>query len=102
MAKTTVWQTDAEQLRSSLYLLHIDDLQLLVHTPWNKPVVRARFRRRDVRYSLRVTDLDIEQRYLPMGRGAFPVGECLATVSLAEPYKGVCYKLVAAVILPGA
>jgi hypothetical protein len=47
-----------------------------------------------------VTDPTVEGQYLAGEDGEFHVGECYATVSLGEPFKGHCYKLVAAIITP--
>ena len=48
-----------------------------------------------------VTDPVIEERYIQMKRGDYPVEgyRPFLTVSISEPFEGFCYKLIAAVIL---
>lgn len=97
---------DTAQLHCSLFLLHVDDLALCVSVPKNvfgglEPRVQAGFSWRGKDYRLRVTDPAIEATYLLRPDGTYPIGECYATVSLGMPYHGFCYKLVAAIMLPG-
>jgi hypothetical protein len=97
--------TDAQQLDSSLFLLHIDNLNLRVFAPGeafgnSKRRVQAQFWYNGVQYWLWVTDPLIERKYLARENGDYTIGECFLTVSLGEPYEGFCYKLVATVITP--
>ena len=96
---------NAEQLGSSLYLVHLRDLMLSVFAPGSafgnpKRRVQAKFTYRAASYALWVTDPVVERRYLAGRDGQFRIGECYATVSLGEPFEGYCYKLVAAIITP--
>ena len=43
-----------------------------------------------------------ERHYLAQPDGEHRLGECFLTVSLGEPYKDACHKLVAAIIEPPA
>ncbi len=100
-----VVESDANHLDSSLYLLHLDKLSLTVFAPGEafgdpKRRVQADFKHRGVRYQLWVTDPIVERGHLAKADGEYDIGECFVTVSLGEPYKGNCYKLVAAVITP--
>jgi hypothetical protein len=71
-----------------------------------KPQLRACFRWRGARYSLAVTDVELERRMrdLPNGLHPFraaglpPTSRIYLLISLGEPLEGVCYKLVAGVI----
>ena len=49
-------------------------------------------------YALWVTDPIIERRYLARPDGDFELGECFLTISLGEPFKEHCHKLVAAIL----
>ncbi|MGO9312156.1 MAG: dual OB domain-containing protein [Syntrophobacteraceae bacterium] len=51
-------------------------------------------------YRLAVTDPVIENRYMQMDIGRYPVedSETYLTVSVSEPFDGFCYKLAAAII----
>lgn len=96
---------DAQSLANSLFLLYIEKLSLRVFAPGEafgdpKRRVQADFCYNGVNYWLRVTDPLIERQYLAGEDGDYAVGECFITVSLGEPYKGFCYKLVATIITP--
>lgn len=98
-----VAEEDACRMTESLYLLRLDSVTLRVHVP--APGIdeftrraQAEFTYRGVEYRLRVTDPAIEEAYLMRDDGAYPLGRCLITVSLGEPFRGHCYKLVAAVM----
>lgn len=98
-------EPDARRLKSSLYLLHVSKARLAVLAPGEafgdpKRRIQADFKYRGVRYQLWVTDPVVERKYLMKDDGEYEIGECFLTVSLGEPYKGDCYKLVAAVITP--
>ena len=64
--------------------------------------VQAGFVHHGVNYRLWVTDPLVERRYLAGPDGAYRLGQCFSTISLGEPHEGYCYKLVAALITPGA
>ena len=100
-----VSERDANELEDSLYLLHVEDLKIRVFAPgaaFDNPKrrVQADFEHRGVHYQLWVTDPVVERKYLAKDDGDYEIGECFLTVSLGEPHKGDCYKLVAAVITP--
>lgn len=68
---------------------------------------RASFRLKNQRYNLLVTDPLLEQQlaHLPYGSHQLGAARVLAnerlffTISLGEPFNGVCFKLVAAAII---
>jgi hypothetical protein len=96
-----------QELHTSLYLLRVDDLTLHVSAPRarfgdSKRRVQASFTHRGVGYRFWVTDFAVEDTYLAGPDGDFPIGQCFATVSLAEPYEDYCYKLMAALMIPGS
>lgn len=82
-------------LRSSLRLIRLDGLHLRVHP---NARVQARFEHAGTPYHLWVTDPIYEARYQSAGPGSYEIGECYATVSLAEPFEGATYKIVAAIM----
>lgn len=93
----------AATLESSLKLVRVDTMQLSVFSPGEafgnpKRRVQARFRFARNSYALWVTDPIIERAYLSREDGDYPLGDSYLTISLGEPYKDYCYKLVAAVI----
>ena len=93
----------AAEETSSLKLVHVDRLLLRVFAPGEafdnaKRRVQASFRFAGDQYALWVTDPRIETTYLAKEDGYYQLGECYLTISLGEPYKEHCYKLVAAVI----
>jgi hypothetical protein len=90
-------------VQSSLRLLYTDRLTLSVFKPGEafgnpKRRVQARFSHAGAQYHLWVTDPAYERAYLVRPDGDYQIGESFLTVSLGEPHKGACYKLVAAVI----
>lgn len=95
----------AESLDNSLRLIRVNRLELFVFQPGKafdnpKRRVQGRFRYKGSDYRLWVTDSDYERQYLQRPNGVYPIGECYLTVSLAEPYEGNSYKLIAAIIKP--
>ena len=94
----------AQKLKSSLVLIHVDQVVLRVFQPGaafgdSKRRVQAQFEHLGEPYWLFVTDPGIEKTYKAQGEGDYDIGECCLTISIGEPYKGNCYKLVAAIIL---
>ena len=94
---------EATNETSSLKLIHVDKLRLRVYAPGaafgdSKRRVQGQFRFGNNYYALRITDPDIERAYLKCEDGNYNLGECYLTISLGEPYKSYCYKLIAAVM----
>lgn len=92
----------AKKLKSSLVLIHVKALRLRVFRPGadfgsNKVRVQGQFKHRGEDYWLWVTD-PVERTYKAKGEGEYAIGECCLTISIGEPYKGNCYKLIAAII----
>ena len=50
-------------------------------------------------YKLWVTDPRFERAYLARPNGTYDISECYLTISLGEPYRDACSKLIAAIIL---
>lgn len=97
----------AQAIRSSLKLIHVHGVELYVFRTGGafgnpKRRVQARFRFSGADYWLWVTDPAIEKEYLARGEGSYRLSQCYLTISLAEPYNGNCYKLVAALIQKGS
>lgn len=89
----------------SLYLIRPESLVIDVVEEFDiycrgRRRVRAAFTFNDQRYRLAVTDPPVERRYLAGPNGTRQVDESLLCVSLAEPFHGYAYKLVASVITP--
>ncbi len=94
---------EAVSLPDSLRLIRVDSLQLIVFRPGeafgnNKRRVQGRFSHAGNEYALWVTDPGFERRYLAKLDGSYGVGECYMTISLGEPYREACYKLIATII----
>ena len=97
---------DAETLDSSLVLIRVLALQLRVFVPGaafgeHKRHVQARFDHAGVTYRLRVTDPEVERRFLAEPDGDYRLGSSYLTISISEPFQGHVYKLVAAIIEAG-
>jgi hypothetical protein len=65
-----------------------------------KREVRASFSYLGTFYDLRVSDPTYESHYLGKPDGDYVVASAYLTISLAEPFHGYCYKVVAAIIEP--
>ena len=92
-----------DSVSGSLRLIHVDGLDLKVFNPGeafgnSKRRVQGRFTHAGEEYKLRVTDPTAESAFLAKQDGTYEIGECYLTISLGEPFKGSCYKLIAAVI----
>ncbi len=88
---------------SSLKLIHVNTLRLHIFAPSaafgnSEQRVQGRFEFAGEQYALWVTDPHIERRYLAKDDGEYELEECYLTISLGEPFKGYCYKLIAAVL----
>jgi len=93
----------AERLRSSLRLIHIEGFRIQVFCPGAafgnpKRRVQGQFTYDGSRYHLWITDPLYESRYLALPDGHHEIGESCLCVSLGEPHESYSYKLVAAVI----
>ncbi len=93
----------AEKLRSSLRLIHVNALTIEVSRPGAafgnpKRRVQGQFVHEGVQHWLWVTDPVYERRYLAQPDGRHELSEPCLTISLGEPYDGFCYKLIAAII----
>ena len=94
----------AGSVTASLLLLQVDRIRLVVCTPRehfgdNERRVKGQFQHAHQRYALWITDPGLERTYLAKPNGTYAIGECCLTISLGEPYKDACYKLIAAIIL---
>ena len=93
----------AETLSSSLRLIQLEQLTLWVFAPGeafgnSKRRLQGSFSHAGQRYALWVTDPAYERKYLKKLNGTYELGPCHLTISLGEPYKGFCHKLIAAII----
>ena len=93
----------ASQFTHSLRLVRLSEMVISVvpraYYGTSKRRVQARFQFNGQDYWLWVTDPDYEREYLKKEDGDYKIDkECYVTVSLGEPFKGHCYKLVAAII----
>jgi hypothetical protein len=99
-----VSETRAKTLSNSLILLELHNFVLRVanENSWNRTQrkVRAKFTCGGAQYILAVTDPIIEDKYLAARDGEYAVNKARVCVSLGGAFKGVCYKLVAAIITP--
>lgn len=96
---------DADALDSSLALIYVPWVELNVFAPGeafgnSKRRVQARFSYQGTEYRLWVTDPDYEREYLALPNGRHELEEAFLTVSLGEPFRDHCNKLVAAIIEP--
>ena len=93
----------AKSLDSSLRLIHVERVHLFVFRPGKefgnpKRRVQGRFSYAGQEYAFWVTDPVYERKYLSEPDDEYEIGESFLTISLGEPFKGDCYKLVATVI----
>lgn len=97
--------SSATHLRTSLRLLYVDRLYLttIIETSFtggSRHRLQGRFFYCSQHYSLWITDPVYEQQHIIPHRENRELHRCFITVSLSEPFKGYCYKLIAAIIVP--
>ncbi len=90
--------SQAQELKGSLCLLKTNRLTLRVFSPNDKQRVQGIFRHAGEEYRLWVTDPGYEKEYLRKGNGLYKLGKSFLTISLSEPYRNDCYKLIATII----
>lgn len=93
----------AEAFGESLKLIRVDKIKLKVFQPGlafgnTKRRVQGRFQWGGRAYWVWVTDPIIEKAYLRQDDGEYALGPHYLTISIGEPDKGWCYKLIAAMI----
>ena len=95
--KIPVKYFETNRLGSSLLLVQVSSLVLERDI---KRKLRVQFDYENVQYDLPVTDCTMEEEYLRKDCGLYPINykPIFVCVSLGEPYKGCCYKLVSAII----
>lgn len=97
---------EALSLTESLYLLRLQSVAVRVFAPGAdfgnlKRRVQVDFTHRGIRYRIWTSDPRIERKFLAEPDGTYELGASYATISLAEPFEGFCYKVVAT-LLPDA
>lgn len=99
-----VAEADIVRFTSSLKLIHVSDLEIVVHREEGyqgrpgKRKVRGRFTYRRDQYLLSVSDAEREDAYLRAGDGTYPVGEAILCISMVEVFHGFSFRVIAAVI----
>jgi len=91
-----------ETIDSSLVLIRPEDLQIVVGPGlMGAKKIHARFNFRDETYLLTVTDPVMKTHYMQKDLGEYAVdsAQTLLTVSISDPNRGFCHKLVAGIIL---
>ncbi len=94
----------AAECDSSLVLLHVDRLHLDVYFDKDGPSgegkkhLRGYFRHGGMEYRLRVTDPECEKECSDPSVTTYRIRDCYLAISLGEPFKGDCYRLIAAII----
>lgn len=91
-------EDDAKALRNSLLLIPVDGFDLHVSTYGGKKRIQGLFKYKNCEYNIAITDNEYEYVFGQKPVGAYPLGKCLLTVSLGEPFEGYAYKLIAAII----
>ena len=90
-----------EEIGSSLLFFRPDALRVMVGLgPMGSRKVRAKFSFHGETYSLMITDPVAEALYVGKELGEYPVngGDTFLTVSISDPHRGLCHKLVAGIL----
>jgi hypothetical protein len=93
----------ADAFPDSLRLIQVNDLVLSARIEGGglypaRRALRARFSFLGMAYVLKVTDPAYETTFRMRAVGEYPVGNATMCVSLSEPFNGMAFKLVAAII----
>ena len=91
-------EDEAKELRTSLCLITVDGFDLHVSTYGGKKRIQGHFIYKNYEYNIAITDHEYEYVFGQKPVGVYPLGKCLVTVSLGEPFEGYAYKLIAAII----
>lgn len=93
------------KVQSSLLLIRINKLYIeckdwIKHDGSKNRRIRAIFNYNEVNYNLALTDSKVEEEYKNKGQGRYvvPSNKVYLCISLGQPFKGDCYKLVTSVI----
>lgn len=111
-----IMETDARDLKSSLYLITPEELNIIVEMEWPgqhyaKLRVKAQFQYNNIEYVIVITDPKIKNQYIAKGENSYfiknPQNRIFMCISLCLPWESStsglpkeknCYKLVATVI----
>ena len=93
-----VAEADLARLTDSLRFIKPDVVDLQVMTVDGRWHCRAHFFYRGVEYNFKVTDPTYDRTRLGDKTRQVRLGTCYLTVSLAEPFHGFAYKIVAAIV----
>lgn len=88
-------------ISTSLRFIRVQGLRLYVERNRRDPDhdrLDGRFTLGAHEYRLAVTDPVYEAEYGTRRSGSYDLSECLLTISLSEPFRGRCYKLIAGII----
>lgn len=97
--RVTVDSFQSKKAESSLLLISPKNVRLIVGNYNEKPNLKTSFTYMDKNYTFGLTDIKYRENFLKEKEGTYLLKkEVLFTISLGEPFKGDCYKLVAAVI----
>ena len=96
------FETAQNHINFSIVSIQVNNLTIIVgYESGKKKSIRVKFVFNNTMYCLAVTDPLIEHNYLFLDVGEYLLnGKFLLTISLGEPFKGYCYKLVAGIIGP--
>lgn len=89
--------SDISQFQQSLLLVGPFSLEIRVAREYGKKKWRGLFDFKGTSYNLAITDPWVSSEFAKVG--TYRVEEAVLCISLAEPYKSFCYKLIAAVIV---
>ncbi len=94
---------DAEELESSLRLIHVAGMTVCVVDAEEiygagAKRVQGRFEHCGEEYAMWITDPECERIYRTKPVGDYQMGQRFLTISLGVPHNNACYKLIAAVI----
>ena len=88
----------AFKLKTSLFLIYIQSMEILVCTDLYKRKIRALFVYKNYKYNLSITDPKVESYFLKKRDGKCRINNLYLCISIGEPFQGYCYKLVASMI----
>lgn len=101
-------QAEADRLSNSLALVSVPSVKLRVLAPRQDygdlhRKVQGFFVYKGIKYGMRVTDIEIEEKFLNREDGVYQLGASCITISISEPFRksngsDYRYKLIAAII----
>ena len=91
-------EDEASKLKTSLFLIYVQSMKIHVYTDFYKRKMRASFTYNKHKYNFSITDPKVESYFFKKQDGKYQMNNLYLCISISEPFKDYCYKLVASMV----